>query len=100
MDVTYRCGWCRDDGVPDGAAPAVLVARGTRGPIGFRFVRRPSRRNGEELQMEPLGVLRGSWTVRLWCEGCGHSITPMKANRLRRMYHQALRTDAHEVYVA
>ena len=50
--------------------------------------------------MEPLGVLRGSWTVRLWCEGCGHSITPMKANRLRRMYHHALRTDAHEVYVA
>ena len=50
--------------------------------------------------MEPLGVLRGRWTVRLWCEGCGHSITPMKANALRRMYQQALRTEAREVYVA
>ncbi len=99
MDVTYRCGWCREQGAPDTAAPAVLVARGARSPIGFRFVRRRDR-GVEHLAMEPLGVLRGRWTVRLWCEGCGHSITPMKASALRRMYQHALRTESHEVYVA
>jgi hypothetical protein len=98
MDVTYRCGWCRERAV-DVAAPAVLVARGSRSPIGFRFVRR-SDHGVERLAMEPLGILRGRWTVRLWCDGCGHSITPMKASALRRLYQRAQRTEAHEVYVA
>lgn len=99
MDVTYRCGWCREHGAPEGGAPAVLLARGNRSPVGFRFVRRRERGNEERLAMEPLGVLRGRWTVRLWCEGCGRALTPMKAARLRRLYQQAVRGHRSEVYV-
>ena len=99
MDVTYRCGWCREHGAPDSAARRSSSPAARARPIGFRFIRRTDR-GVEQLAMEPLGVLRGRWTVRLWCEGCGHSITPMKASALRRLYQQALRSDARDVYVA
>jgi hypothetical protein len=99
LDVTYRCGWCREHGAPEDGAPAVLVARGNRSPIGYRFVRRRDRGHGESIAMEPLGVLQGRWTVRLWCDGCGRAITPRKASSLRRLYQQARRNATPDVYV-
>ncbi|HZJ26034.1 MAG TPA: hypothetical protein VFF40_03310 [Acidimicrobiia bacterium] len=98
MDVTYRCGWCREHGAPEGGAPAVLVARGNRSPIGYRFVRHRGR-DGDTLAMEPLGVLAGRWQVRLWCEGCGRALTPRRASALGRIYQRALRSETNEVYV-
>lgn len=98
MDVTYRCAWCRENGAPDGAAPAVLVARGNRSPIGYRFVRHRDRA-GDTLTMEPLGVLQGRWQVRLWCEGCGRALTPRRASTLRRLFQRAVRARKNEIYV-